>query len=198
MLGKPSRHTRRRLEENGRRASASVLEVGKRGMAITTGGGQLVTDTEVSVKLRLQVEPTGEPAFVVETKLRFPQLSIPSVGSRIAVVYDPDDHDTLMRDETPAAQLQSALAGAAAGASPDRAAMIAKVQQATASGDVQDMVANLREQFGAGSILTLGGAGGVAQEDPLDRLEKLADLKAKGVLTEDEFQAQKAKILGES
>lgn len=74
--------------------------------------------------------------------------------------------------------------------------MIAKVQEAAASGDVQDMVANLREQFGGGSIVTLGGPGAVAQEDPLDRLEKLADLKAKGVLTEAEFQAQKAKILG--
>jgi uncharacterized protein DUF3592/putative oligomerization/nucleic acid binding protein len=35
-------------------------------------------------------------------------------------------------------------------------------------------------------------------EDPLDRLEKLADLKAKGVLTEVEFEAEKAKILRES
>jgi hypothetical protein len=32
--------------------------------------------------------------------------------------------------------------------------------------------------------------------DPLDRLEKLADLKAKGVLTDAEFAAEKAKILG--
>ena len=28
-------------------------------------------------------------------------------------------------------------------------------------------------------------------------LERLADLRARGVLTEDEFQAQKAKILGQ-
>jgi hypothetical protein len=30
----------------------------------------------------------------------------------------------------------------------------------------------------------------------VSELERLADLRAKGVLTEDEFQAQKAKILG--
>jgi hypothetical protein len=29
-------------------------------------------------------------------------------------------------------------------------------------------------------------------------LERLADLRAKGVLTEEEFQAQKARILGRS
>ncbi|MGZ4775494.1 MAG: SHOCT domain-containing protein [Oryzihumus sp.] len=32
--------------------------------------------------------------------------------------------------------------------------------------------------------------------DPLDQLKKLGDLKAQGVLTEEEFAAQKAKILG--
>lgn len=34
-----------------------------------------------------------------------------------------------------------------------------------------------------------------AAPDPLDQLQKLADLKASGVLTEAEFEAQKAKIL---
>jgi hypothetical protein len=34
-----------------------------------------------------------------------------------------------------------------------------------------------------------------AQDDMLTQLQKLGDLKAAGVLTEDEFNAQKAKIL---
>jgi hypothetical protein len=38
-------------------------------------------------------------------------------------------------------------------------------------------------------------AGGT--QDPLDRLEKLAKLRDSGVLTEQEFTEQKAKILGE-
>jgi hypothetical protein len=36
----------------------------------------------------------------------------------------------------------------------------------------------------------------VAQEDTISQLERLGALKDQGVLTEEEFQAQKAKILG--
>jgi hypothetical protein len=35
-------------------------------------------------------------------------------------------------------------------------------------------------------------------EDPLDRLKKLNDLRVAGALTDAEFEAQKAKILGET
>jgi uncharacterized membrane protein YdbT with pleckstrin-like domain len=40
------------------------------------------------------------------------------------------------------------------------------------------------------------GGSGVSAPSPTTELERLADLRAKGVLTEAEFQAQKAKILG--
>ena len=40
------------------------------------------------------------------------------------------------------------------------------------------------------------GGSGAAAPSPTTELERLADLRAKGVLTEAEFQAQKAKILG--
>lgn len=36
----------------------------------------------------------------------------------------------------------------------------------------------------------------VAQEDPITQIERLGALKAQGLLTEEEFNAQKAKILG--
>jgi outer membrane protein OmpA-like peptidoglycan-associated protein len=35
-----------------------------------------------------------------------------------------------------------------------------------------------------------------APQDPVAQLEKLADLKDRGILTDEEFTAQKAKILG--
>ena len=42
---------------------------------------------------------------------------------------------------------------------------------------------------------TAGASGG---EDTASQLSKLADLKNQGVLTDAEFEAQKAKILGET
>jgi len=38
-------------------------------------------------------------------------------------------------------------------------------------------------------------AAAVSQEDRLSQLKQLGDLKAQGILTEEEFQAEKAKIL---
>jgi hypothetical protein len=46
-----------------------------------------------------------------------------------------------------------------------------------------------------------GGGAGAAKaeaEDPLDQIAKLAELRDKKVLTEAEFQAEKAKLLGET
>ena len=36
----------------------------------------------------------------------------------------------------------------------------------------------------------------VAEEDPITQIERLGALKAQGLITEEEFNAQKAKILG--
>ena len=41
----------------------------------------------------------------------------------------------------------------------------------------------------------MGGAPAAAQPDPLDQLKKLGELRDSGVLTEEEFTAQKAKLL---
>jgi membrane protein YdbS with pleckstrin-like domain len=50
----------------------------------------------------------------------------------------------------------------------------------------------------AGAVPPMPGSGGApAAPSVTTELERLADLRAKGVLTEEEFQAQKAKILGQ-
>ena len=197
MLGKPSRRTRHRLEDHGKKAAATVLEIGKRGMAITTGSGQLVSDTEVAVKLNLRVEPEGEPPFEIWTRMRFSQFGVPTAGSKIAVIYDPEDHESMMLDSSPAAMIQAQMADRPAGLRD----IATQVTTASLSGaSPQDIRAMLAQQVGqaysATAMPTFGAPAPAPQEDPLDRLEKLADLKAKGILTEEEFQAQKAKILG--
>lgn len=202
MLGKLSNRTIKRLEENGRRANATVLEIASRGMTITHGNDAIVANTKVVLKTRLRVEPDGEPAFEVHEKFRFSQFAIPSAGSVVPVVYDPDDHDKIMLDESPAAVTQAAMSQA--GMSADQMNLVSQLQQAAASGvdrsQMRDMARQWAEQHGA-TVVDGSGFGAPAPapaESVADQLEKLADLRDRGVLTGAEFEAQKAKLLSGS
>jgi hypothetical protein len=204
MLGKLSNRTIKRLEENGRRANATVLEIASRGMTITHGNDAIVANTKVVLKTKLRVEPDGEPAFEVEEKFRYSQFAMPGAGSVVAVVYDPDDHDKIMLDESPAAVTQAGMMQA--GLSTDQMSLVTQLQQAAASGvdrgEMRDMARQWAEQHGAAVIDGSGGGFGAPAPAPAesaaDQLSKLADLRDRGVLTEAEFQAQKMKVLSGS
>jgi len=200
MLGKLSNRTIKRLEENGRRANATVLEIASRGMTITHGNEAIVSNTKVVLKTKLRVEPDGEPAFEVQEKFRYSQFALPSAGTVLAVIYDPDDHDKIMLDESPAAVTQAGLAQA--GLSTDQMGLITQLQQAAASGtdrsQMQDMARQWAAQHGATIIDGSGAAPAQPAESMADQLEKLADLRDRGVLTDAEFEAQKAKLLSGS
>jgi hypothetical protein len=214
MLGKPSRRTKRKLEEHGTRAPATVVEIAERGMAVTSGAEGIVANTEVMLKTKLRVEPEDEPAFEVEERFRYPQLAIPSVGSRLAVLYDPSDHDKVMIDRSPdgvATQF-----GAAAGMQgTDLQGLVNTVREAeTQTQDPQELARILQQQlgttvnvqqretdgvtFGAPQAGFGAAAAPVPEEDPVDKLAKLAKLREQGVLTDAEFESQKARILGET
>jgi len=211
MLGKASRRTRRKLEENGKRASAVVVEIAKRGMSVTSGNENIVSNTEVVLKTKLRVEPPDEPPFEVEERFRYPQLAIPSAGSRLAVLYDPQDHDKLMLDDSPAgAAVQFGDASGMGGM--DMQTLMSKVKDAQSqTQDPQELARLLQDQLGTNVTVeppvestgvTFGSGFGnpaqaPAEEDPVDKLAKLAELKEKGMLTDSEFESQKARILSE-
>ena len=157
-----------------------------------------MSDTEVALKLNLRVEPAGEPPFELWTKLRFSQFGMPRPGSKLAVIYDPEDHDSIMLDDSPQATIDVQMADMPAGMRD----IVSQVTAASLSGanreDVRSLAAQLGQQYAATTQAYHVTPAAAAGEDPLDRLEKLADLRAKGILTEEEFQAQKAKILGSS
>ena len=67
-----------------------------------------------------------------------------------------------------------------------------KVDAADPSSLTVDMAA-----FATGAGATPGATPIVPSQDPAARLERLADLRDRGVLTEEEFAAQKARILSE-
>jgi hypothetical protein len=131
-------------------------------------------------------------------------------GSVVPVRYDPSDHSNVLLD-VPALEALHASANAAQRAQID--AQFARLgEPGSGSGGgpgVQPLagVENLADLKGqlpqiaaesAASVLNSPRAQDVSASDPEDRLAKLADLKERGVLTDEEFAAQKAKILGES
>jgi hypothetical protein len=202
-----NRRLERRLREQGRRARAEILEASQTRMAITTGNDAIVSNTEIVWKLRLRVMPDGEPPFEVALKERFMQLEQPHAGQVLSVLYDPDDHDKIAIDHDPEAQIDAAIDGAlgssaAVAANPGLAGPLTDLMQA-ALRDPQGFSEQMRQQGAAAFGLqgmpgVVAGVGGKpAAEDPLARLEKLADLHARGVLTDEEFAEQKRKILAE-
>jgi Short C-terminal domain len=185
MLGKPSRRTRKRLEEAGKKANATVIEIAEKGMAVTHGAEGVISNTELALKTKLTVH-AEEGDFEAKETFRFPQLGVPSAGMTIPVIYDPEDHDKIMLDESPDAQQAAALAGAGIDAS--------SIQDAIAN--AQQMGQQAMQNAQQGGTMNMG-SGVPGAQDPVDKLEKLQALKEKGALTDSEFEAQKAKILGE-
>lgn len=172
MLGKPSRRTRKRLEEDGVRAPATVVDIAERGWAVTSGPSNMVSSTTAMLKTTLRVEPPGEPAFEVTKRLRYPQLSIPSAGARINVIFDRDDHEELILDHSAPSSLSIDVGG----------------------GQPLDLEAILAQSLAGDASVTTHIVGS-PPEDRLDQLEQLGRLHAQGVLTEAEFAAEKQRIL---
>lgn len=170
MLGRPSRRTRKELEDHGRSATATVVEIAKHGLNMSSGNETTWTN-EIVLKTRLRVEPEGQPTFEWQGRLRFRESHTPAAAGQVWVLFDPDDHETLMVDF-------SVREGAWDGVrSPDAG---------PGFGGVESLLGGLQQVQQAS-----------ADHDRLGDLEKLADLRDRGVLTADEFQAQKRRLLGE-
>src|SRR5262245_26709174 len=142
MLGKLSRRVEKRLLERGKRAPAVVVKIAERGMSVTSGPSQVVGNTELVLKTCLRVEPSDEPAFEVEQKFRFPQLAIPPVGTRLSVLYDPNDHSQIMIDHSSQAAIGQTFAGGVAtpgGLDPTSIAATVQEAREQSGGDQQAM-----------------------------------------------------------
>jgi hypothetical protein len=186
MLGKPSKRLMKQLEENGKHANATVVEIAEKGMAVTRGAEGVVGNTELALKAHLRVQPDDEPEFEVKKRFSFPQLAVPTAGQTVPVLYDPGDHDKIVVDYSPEAQQGAAFS--AAGIDPNQI------------GQLMEQAQQMRAQ--AGQMQGMGQVPGMTppaqpQADPVEQLEKLAKLKESGALTEAEFEAEKAKILSQ-
>jgi hypothetical protein len=189
MLGKPSRRTRRHLESNGLRATAAVVEIGDSGPTFTDGTGPSATK-ELLLSATLRVQPQEGPAFEKQGRFRFPKFHPPKPGDSVEVIYDPDDHDKLMLYNEPltTADVGASLAGTGLSSGRD----VSRADQAAAMKEAEKWL-QAYGQSGAG----LGAGGDRVADEALAKLERLQALKDQGALSDEEFEREKAKLVGE-
>src|SRR5262245_10215125 len=174
MFGHNKRLERKLREKGGIQAWATVLESEKQWAS--TGGANVSPGQAGSMtihqKLRLRVEPDGEPPFEATVKQVFNDSygwHIPQEGYSVKVLYDPTDHSKLVID----------LEAMPVAPAVDRDQAIARYQSLTANDFPRTQ-------------------GASPSPDVADELTKLAALRDRGVLTDAEFEVQKAKLLGAS
>lgn len=168
--------------------------------------------TSANVRLQLVVQAEGIPPYSTELHCIAPTKKWPFPGETLPVVVSRSDPHKLKivwddvvphadRGRAQAEQLAAAMRGdgaagggidpALAGVPPEAQAIVEQIRQAFPGAQVQ-----------VGDASALGAAGGMpgqAGEDPEDemlgRLERLAALHERGVLTDAEFAEQKRRIL---
>jgi hypothetical protein len=133
--------------------------------------GITINDLDIRVKLTLRIDPLdGSPAFEGHKTTTVSRVQIPQMGARYPVFYDPSDHETF-----------------------------AYVDSVADESGRQLILQKFGDAFGPdASGVGVAGAPAAAEapDDPLDKLEKLGKLRDAGVLTPEEFEAQKAAVLG--
>jgi hypothetical protein len=167
-----------KLRHKGTAALATVVEVLSRHTQHQSNDLGQGRDSSL-VKVRLRVEPEGEPAFEVTTDAWLPGTEGTSEGMMVPVLYDPKDHDKLVIDQReeawgPAVRANTQLR-----------------MQAHRAEKAQGPVPIPSSAYG------LPSTGALSKPDPIDQLTRLADLHDRGALTDEEFDAQKRRLLGD-
>jgi hypothetical protein len=194
------------LLEHGIRGKATVEKADMAGgvdysgyMSEKTSESLLTGDrTMVKYKLQLRVElPDREPYLAAVTlPVPGPKIRYMTGGSVCEVLVDPNKADHVAIDwngqfqQGTIEQMAAAnplIAAAMKGAGVDIEAVSQMQREAMQQGQTSGAV------FVGGKLVSGMPAGGTT--DPLDRIKKLAELHDSGILTDEEFASEKAKLL---
>ena len=134
--------------------------------------GITINELNIRVKLTLRIDPLdGSPAFEGHKTTTVSRVQIPQVGARYPVFFDPADHETF-----------------------------AYVDSIADDGGRQLILSKFGDAFGANAegvgVVGAAAAPAAPAEDRLDKLEQLGRLRDSGVLSPEEFEEQKAALLG--
>jgi hypothetical protein len=160
---------------NKKKKAENLMETGSKAVGTITDvvdTGMTINDNP-RVKITFQIEPLdGSPAFAAEKKTTVSRVQIPQPGQRFPVWFDAADPQTFAY---------------ATIADPSGRAQIAAM--------FGDAFGPNGEGVGQVAVAAAPAAVAPAAGDPLDQIKKLSELHAAGVLTDAEFDAQKAKLL---
>jgi putative oligomerization/nucleic acid binding protein len=160
--------------KNKRKMAEQLMATGSRGAGTVVqvqDTGMTVNDNP-RIKMTFRVEPLdGSPAFDTEKTTTVSRVQIPRQGERYPVWYDPQDTSKWM---------------------------YATIADDTGRETMRQLFGEVAETFvgmGAPDAPAVPAGGGQVQ-DTVEQLKQLADLHNQGLLTDDEFEQQKAKLLG--
>ena len=153
------------LQQHGIRATGVVLEVLKPLMNV------VVNNVYIKRKVRVRIERYGAPAYEGVLNGLFMLGEIPSPGDRIPLLVDPANPQRFEYDKEERSTGGPATGGRAAGGR-------ATSGPATPVGPIRSAVPYL-----------------ASRESIADELEKLADLRDRGAISDSEFDAAKKKLL---
>lgn len=161
-----------------RKKAENLMQTGVKGVGTIVGvrdTGMTINDNP-RVVVSFRIEPLdGTPAFAAEKKVTVSRVAIPQSGQRFPVWFDAEDHSSFIyaqvENEEGRQQLVS-MFGDAFGPDGSGIGQAAAAPPATAPPAAQAAV------------------------DPIDQLAKLDQLRQSGALSDEEFAAQKQRILG--
>jgi hypothetical protein len=198
------KHSRllKELRENGRTAPAEILGMRTEG-SYSEMGAAWADDSDLTkggtlCRLELRVMPPGEPPF--EKTIRTRVNTFKYTGDRIEVLYDPNDHDKVAFDYE--ADAQHVMQRNARPIDPNAGALDPELQalmdmeEAERTGQMAHGSAAAADA--SGSAPAVASSSPSPEDDRIARLEKLANLHERGALTDAEFAAEKARLLGGS
>ncbi len=153
-----------------KKKAAALFESGSKGVGTVVSvqdTGMTVNDNP-RVKMVFRIEPLdGSTAFDAEKKTTVSRVEIPRQGDRYPVWYDPADPGLWA---------------------------YATVTDDNGRATMRQLFGDLADTFvGMNTPAPPAGAGG---QDTVEQIKQLADLHAQGVLSDEEFAASKAKLLG--
>ncbi|MGA2513816.1 MAG: SHOCT domain-containing protein [Candidatus Limnocylindrales bacterium] len=200
ILGNKKKLEQQLSQEGGSVAWATITDVGADFETARVDGFNQVTSRTDHVKITVTVQPDNGEPFEASFRQAFAGLR-PFKGWQCKVIYDPNDRSRIavLEDSItpPGIDHEKAERGAE---------MRSEAMAAASSGNIAEYVESLKARAQSGELHGVTIVDGqmmspgtpASKPDIVDQLTKLDALRTRGVLTDAEFAAQKAKLLAES